>query len=552
MLVFGGCGSAVLAATFPQVGIGLVGVSLAFGLTVLTMAYAVGRVSGGHFNPAVTIGLFTARRIPADDIVPYIIAQAIGAIAAAGVLLLIASGKPGYSLTINGLAANGYGEHSPGNYTLLAGFVAETVLTFFFLLIILGSTEQRAPQGFAPISIGLALTLIHLISIPITNTSVNPARSLGPAFFVGGWALSQLWLFWIAPLLGAVLAGLVYPILARGTETYADAWYRISCVKGQWGSDVMKQAPPTQLWVAIDSVCAWDRQGGDYANLLWRWLCARQQTVCYCDSADDTLHRRELDHQKEVVRSFYAQLTDKVIVELEASGYSTCFIELLEGLGHQVLIGDATEFRRVARRRQKNDRRDASLILDLSLKGEFPQVHRPSLESREVLRHLRYRHKLVEMRTRAKNCLQALAFSAGSAGRSKLLRQKGCEQFKQIRMSAAIACQREEWLSLVDEINQRIKSLDAWLDKQARQDERVMRLQMHPGIRLLTSLALVHALEPVVRFAVSRKVAAYVGLEPMEYSSGDKQRFGSISKGGSRLLRYLLVEAAQITVRRDE
>lgn len=223
MLVFGGCGSAVLAAAFPQVGIGLLGVSLAFGLTVLCMAYAVGRVSGGHFNPAVTVGLFTARRIPAADLLPYIIAQVIGAIAAAAVLYLIASGKPGYSLAANGLAANGYGEHSPGNYTLLAGFVIETVLTFFFLLIILGSTEQRAPQGFAPISIGLALTLIHLISIPVTNTSVNPARSLGPAVFVGDWALMQLWLFWVAPLLGAVLAGLVYPFLARGTETYADA-----------------------------------------------------------------------------------------------------------------------------------------------------------------------------------------------------------------------------------------------------------------------------------------------------------------------------------------
>ncbi|MBD0371095.1 MAG: aquaporin Z [Pyrinomonadaceae bacterium] len=223
MLVFGGCGSAVLAAAFPQVGIGLLGVALAFGLTVLCMAYAVGRVSGGHFNPAVTVGLFTARRIPAADLAPYIIAQVIGAVAAAAVLYLIASGRPGYSLVVNGLAANGYGEHSPGSYSLLAGFVSETLLTFFFLLIILGSTEQRAPQGFAPISIGLALTLIHLISIPVTNTSVNPARSLGPAVFVGGWALTQLWLFWVAPLLGAVLAGLVYPFLARGTETYADA-----------------------------------------------------------------------------------------------------------------------------------------------------------------------------------------------------------------------------------------------------------------------------------------------------------------------------------------
>lgn len=223
LLVFGGCGSAVLAAAFPEVGIGLVGVSLAFGLTVLTMAYAVGHVSGGHFNPAVTIGLFTARRIPAADLAPYIAAQAIGAIAAAALLLLIASGKPGYSILVNGLAANGYGEHSPGGYSLLAGFVCETVLTFFFLLIILGSTESRAPQGFAPLAIGLALTLIHLISIPVTNTSVNPARSLGPAVFVGGWALTQLWLFWLAPLLGAVLAGLVYPILARESETKGTA-----------------------------------------------------------------------------------------------------------------------------------------------------------------------------------------------------------------------------------------------------------------------------------------------------------------------------------------
>ena len=218
VLVFGGCGSAVLAAGFPQLGIGFMGVALAFGLTVLTMAYAVGHISGGHFNPAVTVGLFTARRIPASDLLPYIVAQVIGAIAAAAVLLMIASGKPGYSLAVNGLAANGYGEHSPGNYSLLAAFVCETVLTFFFLLIILGSTASRAAVGFGPLAIGLALTLIHLISIPVTNTSVNPARSLGPAVFVGGWALSQLWLFWVAPLLGAVLAGFVYPILDRRAE----------------------------------------------------------------------------------------------------------------------------------------------------------------------------------------------------------------------------------------------------------------------------------------------------------------------------------------------
>ena len=214
MLVLGGCGSAVLAAAFPAVGIGLLGVSFAFGLTVLTMAYAVGHVSGGHFNPAVTIGLFTARRIPASDILPYIIAQVVGAIAAAGVLVVIASGKAGFNVAASGLAANGFGEHSPGGYSMLAGLVCEVVLTFFFLLIILGSTDSRAPKGFAPIAIGLALTLIHLISIPVTNTSVNPARSLGPAVFVGGWALQQVWLFWVAPLVGAILAGLVYPLVA--------------------------------------------------------------------------------------------------------------------------------------------------------------------------------------------------------------------------------------------------------------------------------------------------------------------------------------------------
>jgi len=223
MLVLGGCGSAVLAAAFPNVGIGLLGVALAFGLTVLTMAYAVGRVSGGHFNPAVTLGLFAAKRVPAADLIPYILAQVFGAIAAAGGLIVIASGKAGFSVAASGLAANGYGDHSPGGYTLLGCFVCEVVLTFFFLIIILGSTEQGTPQGFAPISIGLALTLIHLISIPVTNTSVNPARSLGPAVFVGGWALSQLWMFWVAPIVGAMLAGLVYPIVAGGKETYGDA-----------------------------------------------------------------------------------------------------------------------------------------------------------------------------------------------------------------------------------------------------------------------------------------------------------------------------------------
>jgi transposase len=279
---------------------------------------------------------------------------------------------------------------------------------------------------------------------------------------------------------------------------------------------------------------------------------ARQQTICYCDSAGGEVRRAELDHERDDVGGFYSAFAGDVVVGIEASGYSTWFVELLERLGHQVLIGDAAEVRRLARRRQKNDRRDAGLILDLLLRGEFPQVHRPVFESREVLRLLRYRHKLVQIRTRAKNSLQALAFSAGSAGRSRLLSREGREQFLRLEMSEAMGWQREEWLSLVDDLNRRIKGLDSWLDERARGDERVMRLQTHPGVGLLTSLALVHALEPVSRFAGGRKVAAYVGLDPVEYSSGDRQRFGSISKGGSRLLRYLLVEAAQITVRRDE
>lgn len=219
-LVFGGCGSAVIAAAFPELGIGLLGVSLAFGLTVVTMAYAVGHVSGGHFNPAVSVGLFTAKRFPARDLLPYIGAQLVGAIVAAAVLYLIASGKPGFDLA-GGFASNGYAEHSPGGYSLTAAFVSELVLTFMFLMIILGSTDRRASAGMAPLAIGLALTLIHLISIPVTNTSVNPARSTGPALFVRGWALAQLWLFWLAPLLGAALAGIVYPLVPGGGEPQA-------------------------------------------------------------------------------------------------------------------------------------------------------------------------------------------------------------------------------------------------------------------------------------------------------------------------------------------
>ena len=217
-LVLGGCGSAVLAAAFPEVGIGLLGVSVAFGLTVLTMAYSIGHISGCHLNPAVTVGLAAGRRFPVSEIVPYVIAQVVGAIAGAGVLFLIASGKAGFS-TAGGFASNGFDTHSPGGYSMMAGFVCEVVMTFAFLFVILGSTSKRAPAGFAPVAIGLCLTLIHLVSIPVTNTSVNPARSTGPALFVGGWALAQLWMFWVAPIVGGALGGLVYSALdAQGNE----------------------------------------------------------------------------------------------------------------------------------------------------------------------------------------------------------------------------------------------------------------------------------------------------------------------------------------------
>lgn len=212
-LVFGGCGSAVLAMAFPERGIGFLGVALAFGLTVLTMAYAIGHISGCHLNPAVSVGLAVGKRFPARELPAYIIAQLLGAVVAALVLFVIASGKPGFD--IGRFASNGYGAHSPGGYTLGACLLAELVLTFMFLMIILGATDKRAPQGFAPLAIGLGLTLIHLIGIPITNTSVNPARSTGPALIVGGWALQQLWLFWVAPIVGAAIAGVAYHAVAR-------------------------------------------------------------------------------------------------------------------------------------------------------------------------------------------------------------------------------------------------------------------------------------------------------------------------------------------------
>jgi aquaporin Z len=215
-LVFGGCGAAVLAAAFPQLGIGFVGVALAFGLTVMTMAFAIGHISGCHLNPAVTVGLAVAKRFPWSNVLAYIAVQVLGAIVAGGVLYAIASGKPGFSP--GGFAANGFGEHSPGGYSMESAILAEGVLTFMFLMIILGATDKRAPAGFAPIAIGLGLTLIHLIGIPVTNLSVNPARSTGPALIVGGWALQQLWLFWVVPIIGATIAGLAYPWLAAEEE----------------------------------------------------------------------------------------------------------------------------------------------------------------------------------------------------------------------------------------------------------------------------------------------------------------------------------------------
>lgn len=211
-LVFGGCGAAVFAAAFPGVGIGFAGVALAFGLTVLTMVYAVGHISGAHFNPAVSVGLMAGKRFSASDLPAYVIAQVLGAIAAAGVLFVIASGSPSFNVHA-GFASNGYGAHSPGGYSLLAGFVAEVVLTAFFILVIMGATDERAPKGFAGIAIGLCLTLIHLVCIPITNTSVNPARSTGQAIFAGGWAIQQLWMFWVAPILGGAIGGVIYSLM---------------------------------------------------------------------------------------------------------------------------------------------------------------------------------------------------------------------------------------------------------------------------------------------------------------------------------------------------
>lgn len=278
----------------------------------------------------------------------------------------------------------------------------------------------------------------------------------------------------------------------------------------------------------------------------------RQQSVSYCDADDGEIRYREFHHESDDLHGFYSQFTGEVIVGLEASGYSAWFEQSLASLGHQVWLGDAAEIRRRARRRQKNDRRDAELILDLLLKGEFPRVHCPPPESREVLRLLRYRHRLIRMRTQVKNSLRALALSAGSVKKMWLFGPGGRAELYGLPMTAAMSHQRDGWLELLADLSGRVIRLDEQLKQVARGDERVQLLQTHPGIGLLTSLALVHTLEPVSRFGGGRKVAAYVGLEPMEHSSAGKQRFLGISKGGSRLLRYLLVEAAHTAAKRDE
>jgi transposase len=279
---------------------------------------------------------------------------------------------------------------------------------------------------------------------------------------------------------------------------------------------------------------------------------ARVQTVSYCDSTQGEIHTIDLNHQTDDLRSFYSQFKGDVIVGLEASGYSPWFEQMLEGLGHQVWIGDAAEIRRMAKRRQKNDRRDAELILDLLVKGEFPRLHKLSASSQEVLSQIRYRNRLVKIRTMAKNNLQALALRAGLSAKTKLLTRTGKDKLKALAMSEAAAQQRRQWLALLKDLDEQISAVDRWLKQQAKADKRATLLQTHPGIGLLTSLGLTHTLDPVSRFSNGRKVVAYLGLEPMERSSGEKKRYLGISKAGSRLLRYLIIEAAHTTVKRDE
>jgi len=278
---------------------------------------------------------------------------------------------------------------------------------------------------------------------------------------------------------------------------------------------------------------------------------ARVQTVSWLDTNDGEIHQKELHHQKDNVRGFYQQFTGEVIVGIEASGYSSWFEDMLEGLGHQVWIGDAGEIRRLARRRQKNDKRDANHILDLMSKGEFPRVHRLSRESREVLGQLRYRHRLVKMRTMATNCVKAIAIGAGLSDKRRLITGKGRSKLESVGLPSVFSEQCKRWLEVTDDLTTKIKAVEQWLEEQAQGDQRVGRLRTHPGIGLLTGLALVHTLEPVERFCSTRKIAAYFGLDPMEDSSAERKQYGGVSKAGSRLVRFLLVEAGQTAAKRD-
>jgi transposase len=279
---------------------------------------------------------------------------------------------------------------------------------------------------------------------------------------------------------------------------------------------------------------------------------ARQQTLCYLDTEDGTTGQVELQHERDDVKEFYRQFQGEVIVGIEACGYTNWFEELIEQLGHKLLVGDAAEIRRLARRRQKNDRRDAELLLDLLVHHEFPALFRYSRESRELLRQLRYRHKLVKLRTMVVNTLHALALNAGLSLRAKLLTQGGRRQLRTLQLSTISQQQRDELLSLADELTRRIQTVEQWLQTQAKSDARAQRLQTHPGVGLLTSLCLVHTLGDLSRFSSTRKVAAYVGFDPMEDSSAERKAYGGISKAGSRLLRYLLVEAGQTAAKDDQ
>jgi transposase len=279
---------------------------------------------------------------------------------------------------------------------------------------------------------------------------------------------------------------------------------------------------------------------------------ARQQTLCYLDTEDGTTGQVELNHERDDVKEFYRQFQGEVIVGIEACGYTNWFEELIEQLGHKLLVGDAAEIRRLARRRQKNDRRDADLLLDLLVHHEFPALFRYDRESREMLRQLRYRHKLVKLRTMVVNTLHALAINAGLSLRAKLLTKGGRHQLSTLQLSTISQQQRDELLSLADELSRRIQTVEQWLQTQAKSDARVQRLQTHPGVGLLTSLCLVHTLGDLSRFSSTRKVAAYVGFDPMEDSSAERKAYGGISKAGSRLLRYLLVEAGQTAAKDDE